>query len=249
MNPNMANREVAELTFVDYSTKKPFLFLDYANTTSYDLTGESVFAYGGQGHPARVSFTGERGGTLTIETQIQPFKLYEMITGGTMSDSGSFMKREEITVGDGGVITLGATPTGEVSFFMKDDDMGEALIAEAEEGSTTSYTAEGVVANDIVVAYYLTALTGTVKRINIKNTSFPRAFTVYGETIYKTEDDEILPMKLIYYKLQPQASISVSMANTGDPATLTITCDLMVDSDGNLMDMIEIIDDTPIVSA
>lgn len=245
MNPNIVNREVAELTFVDYSTKKPFLFLDYANTTSYDLTGESVFAYGGQGHPARVSFTGERGGTLTIETQIQPFKLYEMITGGTMSDSGSFMKREVLTAGEGGTVTPSGTPTGSISFFMADDDMGEEISYELN-GST--YTLSGVSANDEVVAYYIAALTGTVKRINIKNTSFPRAFTVYGETIYKTEDDEILPMKLIYYKLQPQASISVSMANTGDPATLTITCDLMVDSDGNLMDMIEIIDDTPIVS-
>ena len=50
-NPNMANREVCDLIFVDYATKKPFLNLDFANVTTTELTGESVFAYGGKGHP------------------------------------------------------------------------------------------------------------------------------------------------------------------------------------------------------
>ena len=41
-NPNMANREVCDLIFVDYSTKKPFLNLDFANVTTTELTGETV---------------------------------------------------------------------------------------------------------------------------------------------------------------------------------------------------------------
>lgn len=36
----MANREVCDLIFEEYSTKKPFLFCDYANTSSVELTGE-----------------------------------------------------------------------------------------------------------------------------------------------------------------------------------------------------------------
>ena len=59
-NTNMANREVCDLIFVDYATKKPFLNLDFANVTTTELTGESVFAYGGKGHPKRMSFSGER---------------------------------------------------------------------------------------------------------------------------------------------------------------------------------------------
>ena len=57
-------REVCDLTFVDYKTKTPFLNLDFANVTTTELTGESVFAYGGKGHPKRVAFSGEKGGTL-----------------------------------------------------------------------------------------------------------------------------------------------------------------------------------------
>ena len=46
-NKNMANREVCDLIFVDYSTKKRFLKLDFANVTTTELTGESSYAYGG----------------------------------------------------------------------------------------------------------------------------------------------------------------------------------------------------------
>ena len=78
----MANREVCDLIFLDYATKKPFLNLDYANVTTTELTGESIFAYGGKGHPKRVQFSGEKGGTLTIETQLQSVKLWQLLTGG-----------------------------------------------------------------------------------------------------------------------------------------------------------------------
>ena len=67
----MANREVCDMVFQDYQTKKPFLYVDYANTSSQELTGETVYAYGGKGHPRKVAFTGDKAGTLTIETQIQ----------------------------------------------------------------------------------------------------------------------------------------------------------------------------------
>ena len=98
MGNTFANREVCDLIFEDYSTKKPFLNMDYANVSTTEVTGETVFAYGGKGHPRRVSFSGERGGTLTIETQIQSFKLYQLLTGGSTSATAKFMAREELTV-------------------------------------------------------------------------------------------------------------------------------------------------------
>lgn len=125
-NPNMANREVCDLIFVDYFTKKPFLNLDFANVSTTALTGESVFAYGGREHPKRVQFTGERGGTITIETQIQTVKLWQLITGGEISKSAKFVVRVETTVNDAGTgITLGDTPVaGSVVVYAADDDWG-----------------------------------------------------------------------------------------------------------------------------
>lgn len=233
----MANRDVAELVFVDYSSKTPFLNLDYANVTTYDVTGEVVYAYGGHGHPRRVSFSGERGGTLTIETQIQPFKLYSLVTGAEIENTAKFLKREVLTAGASGALTLSATAVGNVSVFKADDDCGTALEA---TGSGTAYTASGLSQGDKAVVYYITSVSSGVKKLSIKSTTFPKAFTVYGETTYKTEDDELLAMKLIAYKCAPQSNLSLAYSNTGDPATLTITCDLMEDDEHNVLDLIQI---------
>ena len=83
-------------------------------------------------------------------------------------------------------------------------------------------------------------LTEKVQRLNIKSETFPKNFIVYGDTVMKAEDntDTILPYKFIAYKAAPQSNMSLSFSNNGDPAALTITCDLMADSDNNILDLI-----------
>ena len=222
-NSNMANREVCDLIFVDYSTRKPFLNLDFANVTTTELTGESVFAYGGKGHPKKVQFAGEKGGTMTIETQVQTVKLWQLITGGETSAAAKFVTRTETTVdADGTGITLSDVPVaGTVVVYAAGDDCGTELTCTVA-----------------VIVYYMKEVTEGVTRINIKSTSFPKNFTVYGDTVMKTEDDEILPYKLTAYKVAPQSNLSLSFSNSGDPGTITITCDLMADKDDNILDLI-----------
>ncbi len=237
-NPNMTNREVCDLIFVDYSTKKPFLNLDFANVSTTELTGESVFAYGGKGHPKRVQFSGERGGTITIETQIQTVKLWQLITGGEISKSAKFVTRVETVVDDAGTsITLADAPVaGSVVVYAYGDDCGTELECTVADKTVTLTTA--LTGGDKVIVYYMKEATTGVQRINIKSTSFPKNFIVYGDTIMKTEDDEILPYKLTAYKVAPQSNMSLSFSNTGDPGSITITCDLMADSDDNILDMV-----------
>ena len=176
-NPNMANREVCDLIFVDYATKKPFLNLDFANVSTTELTGESVFAYGGKGHPKRVQFSGERGGTLTVETQIQTVKLWQLITGGEVTKSAKFVAREELVVADGKV-TLKVVPVaGTVMVYKADDDCGEEVACTVADAEVTLTDVE----NDVkVIVYYMKEVTEGVQRINIKATSFPKNFIVYG---------------------------------------------------------------------
>lgn len=237
-NPNMANREVCDLIFVDYATKKPFLNLDFANVSTTELTGESVFAYGGKGHPKRVQFSGEKAGTLTIETQIQTVKLWQLITGGEISKSAKFITRVETVVDDAGTaITLDETPVaGSVVVYAAEDDCGTELKCTVAAKAITLTTA--LTGGARVVVYYMKEVTEGVQRINIKSTSFPKNFTVYGDTVMKTEDDEVLPYHLIAYKCAPQSNLSLSFSNNGDPGTITITCDLMADSDDNMLDLV-----------
>lgn len=237
-NPNMANREVCDLIFVDYATKKPFLNLDFANVTTTELTGESVFAYGGKGHPKRVQFSGERGGTITIETQIQTVKLWQLITGGEVTKSAKFVTRVEKTVeSDGETIKLDDEPViGSVVVYADGDDCGTELACSLSTKDVTLTTP--VTGGDKVIVYYMKEVASGVQRINIKSTSFPKNFIVYGDTIMKTEDDEVLPYKLTAYKVAPQSNMSLSFSNNGDPGSITITCDLMADGDDNILDLV-----------
>ena len=81
-------------------------------------------------------------------------------------------------------------------------------------------------------------VTEGVRRINIKSTSFPKNFIVYGDTVMKTENDEILPYRLVAAKCAPQSNMSLSFSNTGDPGTISIGCDLLADQDDNILDLI-----------
>lgn len=76
------------------------------------------------------------------------------------------------------------------------------------------------------------------RKISVKGSSFPKAFTFIGDTVMKTENDELLPYKFIAYKAVPQSNMSIGMSNSGDPATITITCDLMVNENDDMLDLI-----------
>lgn len=235
-NTTFANREVCDLMFVEYKTKKPFLNLDFANTTTTEMSGEAVYAYGGKGHPKRVTFHGERGGTIAFETQMKTAKLYSMITGADIENSAKFLKRESVKCTEAGKLTVTETPVaGTVNVYKADDDCGTELTATATGKSISVTDAKQ---GEEFVVYYIVEITDKVRKINIKSTTFPRAFTVYGDTYEKTENDEIVPYRMIAYKCSPQTQFSLSCANTGDPATITITCDLMADSDDNILDLI-----------
>lgn len=236
MGNTFANREVCDLIFEDYATKTPFLNMDYANVSTTEITGETVFAYGGKGHPKRVAFAGEKGGTLTIETQIQSFKLYQLLTGGDISKSAKFITREELTVGEDKSIELTSTPSvgATVNVFAADDDCGTPMKSTVSSNTVTITDGK---AGDKVIAYYVKDV-NDAQKISIKGSSFPKAFTVYGDTVMKTEDDVLLPYKFIAYKVAPQSNMSLSMSNNGDPATVTITCDLLVNENDEMLDLI-----------
>lgn len=236
VNPNMANREVCDGQFLDYKTRKPFLFVDYANTTTLDMTGNSVFAYGGRGRPPRVQFSGEKGGTIQIETQITPAKFFSLMTGADIDKTAKYVVREELIVGAAGAITLSKDATADtVYLYAADDDCGTALTF---TGAGKDLTVTDAAENDKIIAYYWTEKTTGVQKLNIKSTTFPKAFIFQGSTYDKTEDDEIIAEKMIVYKCVPQPNFSFSRSNTGDPATITLTCDMLADKNNNIIDLV-----------
>jgi hypothetical protein len=233
VNPNMANREVANLILLNYKDKKPFINFDFANVSTTGLQAERVFATGGQGAPNRVGFDGQRKGTLTVETQITPMKLYAMLSGSDIETSATFLKREVLTSATLAV-TLTDTPVaGSVYIYTEDDDCGTPItFTLVDKVATLTGTTDG---NFIV--YYLTSKTTGVQKVKFNSKTFPKAYTIYGDTPWKTEDDEIVAMKLTYYKAQPQSTLDLAFSNTGDPTKVTITFDLLADNNNDIYDM------------
>jgi len=234
LNPNMANREVADLVFLDYKTKAPYLNLDFANVTTTGLTATRVFATGGQGAPDRVGFDGQRKGTIKIETQITPMKLYAMLAGVDITTTAKYIAREEL-VSATKALTLTETPVaGSVFVYAVGDDCGTAVPVTVVDKVATM---TGTVTDGTFIVYYLIAKTTGAQTVKFNSKTFPKAFVIYGDTPFKTEDDEIVDMKLTYYKAQPQSTLDLAFQNTGEPTKVTITCDLLADSNDDIYDM------------
>lgn len=233
-NNTFANREVMDLIIYDYVTNKPFLSIDYANTTSHEISGENTYAYGGKGHPKRVPFSGEKGGTFTIETQLQSSELYSLLTGAELTNTIDFVKREVLTTADGTTLTLTNTPiNGSVFVYKADDDCGKSVEMTVSDKTVTFTTS--ATAKDKFIVYY------QIKRENmdvlkVTTTTFPRLCKIYADTFNKGEDGIIYDELVKVYKASPQPQFSVSNANTGDPVTVTITFDMMADDEGNIID-------------
>lgn len=230
-----ANREVQNLIFVDYQTNKEFLYCDFANATATDVTGDVTFAYGGWGRPQRVAFNGAKTGTLKIETQMQSAKLYSLITGSDIDKTTEWLKREELTANSEGQLTLSGTPLANtVNVYAIDDDCGTRIEGEV---SGKNITGTGITADKTYVVYYQMTL-NNVQSLKVKSTVFPKAFKIYGDTWSRTDKEVIISQKMIAYKAQPQTSFSISNSNSGEPATVTLTFDLLVDKNHNQLELI-----------
>ena len=232
-NPNMSNREVANLVLLDYKTKAPYLNLDFANVTTTDLGATRVFSKGGQGAPNRVGFDGERNGTLKVDSQITPMKLFSIISGSQIVSVAKYIKREVLT-SDTKKITLTETPVeSSVYVYAENDDCGTVIENTVAEKVVTL---DSEATDGTFIVYYLVA-SATAQTVKFNSKTFPKTFTVYGETPFKTEDDEIVAVKLAYYKAQPQSTMSLNFSNTGDPTSISVTFDLLADNNGDIYDM------------
>lgn len=234
-NANFANREVADLMLVDYSTKKLFLNVDWANVTSTSFEGDRVFATGGQGAPNRVQFDGSRTGTLTIEAQVYPVKVFQMLSGNDLGTTANFLKREKVTAADTTKLEVSAEiASTAVQIFKADDDLGTEITTTGATGKEVTCTVESGV--EYIVYYY--AKQAAAQVVHLDSRHFPKAYRVEGSIPYKTESDDIIEAHPIWYKAAPQAGFELSWQNTGDPVSLTMTFDVLADENGDMFSLI-----------
>lgn len=231
-------REVCDLTFFDLTTNKPFLYMDYALTSTNEHSADTTYATGGKGNPRRLAFDGNRQSTLTISTQIIDFRIIALLAGAEVEKgTTNVFKREVLTAVDdeGSVkITLSETPVNDtVTVFPLSSD---AVAGEEEDITVTDSNVTIITgtAGTQYVAYYQFESDSNAEKISFKAKNFPKYCRIVGDTLIKNETTgENEPFQMIAHKAKPQANFTLTMASEGDPTTLEMTFDLFASQEND----------------
>lgn len=242
-NINKANRQVCDVDIRDIKTMKPFLFFDTANTTTQNISGETTFA-NAKG-TKRIGFANPIEGTMTIEAQVLPFKLYALMTDGIIESTASYPVKKTIACTTGGKLDIQEN-NGTITkvFVYAEDDFGGIEIKGDYATNTFTATNTGdIVEGTFYEVGYIVTKTSGVNKLSFNNTKLPKAYYICMNTVEKDENDVLTPYKIIAYKAQAQRNFELSQSSEGDPAQLTITLDLLEDKDKNFVEMVEIEDE------
>ena len=239
---NKANRQVCDVDIRVLKTLAPFLFFDTANTTTAGLSGDSVYAMA-KGQRA-IAFHNPLEGTMTIEAQVIPFKFYSLFSDGTIESTGIQAVHKKIKA-DGTTIEIeasnGEVKTGTVFVYPAGSFGDETALIEGSftGGTFTPTEASAIVSgNEYEVGYILNRTSG-VKRVSFNNKKVPKDYFITMNTVEKDEEGVLTPYIITAYKASVERNFELSFSSEGDPASITLTFNLLADKDGNVMDIME----------
>lgn len=243
---NKANRQVCDVDIRFLKTMAPFLFFDTANTTTVGLSGDSVYAMAKGAR--RIAFANPTEGTMTISAQVYPFKLFALLSDGTIDTEAVYAVTKEITATEAGKLPLeagtGVTIVDDMFVYPVDSygDESARIAGTYADGVFTATEADKIAVDAVYKVGYMVNRTG-VKKISFNNKRLPRDYFITMATVDKDEQDELTPFIITAYKASIQRSFELSFSSEGDPASVELTFDLMEDKDGNILDMVELTDD------
>lgn len=245
---NKANRQTCDVDIRILSTMKPFLNFDTANTTTAGLSGDNVYAMA-KG-TKRIAFANPLEGTMTIEAQVYPFKFFALLSDGEITTTAAYADTQTITAATDGSLTITAPGGGEITagtvFVYPEGSFGDedSLIAGTYASGTFTATESTKISKDskYTVGYIVNRTSG-VKKISFNNKKLPKDYYITQKTVDKDENGMLTPFVMTAYKASIQRNFELSFSSEGDPASVTLTFDLMEDKDGNVFDMIELTGD------
>jgi len=242
MDINRANRQCADLDIREYGTNEPFLYADFCNTTTTGFSGDTVYAMK-KGNRA-IAFQNPIQGTMEITFQVHPFKIYSLLSDGTIETNAVIPVREVVKATEDGKLTTKDTPVPGTVFVYNNGDIGGVAIKGTFANKTfTATNPEDIVADKEYVVCYLFEKTTGVKRVAFNDKKIPKYYRITMETLDKNERGKWVPCLITAYKATPQRNLNLSLSSEGDPATITITFDCMVDENNNVLDIVEIEDE------
>ena len=247
MDINRANRQVADVLILEKKTKKLFLDFKTANTTTTNISSDSVYARAKGSN--RIAFPNSPEGTLTIEAQVYPFKVFALFSDGEVENQGIYAETQTIKATEKGKLTItvptkGTIQTGTVFVYPVDSTGDESDVIEGTfaSGVFTATTESNIATDKEYVVSYVLNRTG-VKKIAINSKKLPKDYFITMTTVDKDEDGVYTPFKQTFYKASPQRNFEIALSSDGDPMQLSLVFNLLENENGDFVDMIEIEDD------
>lgn len=246
---NKANRQVCDVDIRILKTMAPFLNFDNANTTTAGMSGDSAYAM--SKGTRKIAFANPVQGTMTIEAQVYPFKLLALMSDGVIESTAAYADSAVVTATKEGELDISPTK-GEIKagtvFVYPEDQYGEEaamIVGTYADGkfTETATVDKKITANANYKVGYIVARSTGVKRISINNKRLPQDYYITQKTVDKDENGLLTPFIMTAYKASIQRNLDLSFSSEGDPASITLTFDLMEDKDGNVFDMIELTED------
>lgn len=243
---NKANRQVCDVDIRILKTMAPFLKFDTANTTTAGLSGDSVYAMAKGSR--KIAFANPLEGTMTIEAQVYPFKFFALLSDGEIESTAAYADSKTITCETEGTLSVtvdsGTITAGTVFVYPAGSfgDEGAVIDGTFADGTFTAKTPADIAANADYEVGFIVNRTG-VKKITFNNKKLPRDYYITQKTVDKDEQGLLTPFVMTAYKASIQRNFELSFSSEGDPASVTLTFDLMEDKDGNIFDMIELTED------
>lgn len=243
---NKANRQVCDVDIRILKTMAPFLKFDTANTTTAGLSGDSVYAMAKGSR--RIAFANPLEGTMTIEAQVYPFKFFALLSDGEIESTAAYADSKVVTCTTAGALDItvdnGTIESGTVFVYPAGlfGDESKVIDGTFADGKFTAKTSEDIEQNVDYEVGYIVNRTG-VKKITFNNKKLPRDYYITQKTVDKDEEGILTPFVMTAYKASIQRNFELSFSSEGDPASVTLTFDLMEDKDGNIFDMVELTED------
>jgi hypothetical protein len=240
-NINKANRQVCDVDIRVLKTMAPFLLFEDANSTTAGFTSDDTYAM--SKGAKKIAFSNPGDGTMTLEGQVKPFKLFALLSDGTIDTTAIVADKKTIACTVAGELAL---PTGikagTVFVYAVGDWGGTAIVGTVASDKFTATTPANIaVGTSYEVGFLITKSTG-IQKIAMNNAKNPQDYYVTMKTVDKDEEGVLTPYIITGFKCKPKKTLDLQFSSTGDPANVKIEFTCLEDKDGNVIEMVEYTD-------
>ena len=231
---NRASRDCGRTILKNLATGKFDLDIDTANSFTLNITSDTTPA-NKRGKRA-IIFQKPMEGTVALELEVYPFEIYKMFGDGTViTQTGDYPHADSVKCREAGVLAVPENVKSLQVYSKGNLGQEDAEIEGTVEG--TKFTA--TTASEIAVGstYDIVYMAQGGKAIAINDDLQMSDYKLDTDIITKDELGVWSTEHVTCYKSTAQRNIELAYTADGDPASLTITFDLLTDENGDFVEI------------